>query len=488
MDFEPATRAFEANPSPASATGPGSGALCTPTAYASGCGAAVCVSDVDENTLTTQQVRERLATLRQAESKLEAMKSRALANYSSRCGQGMARQAAVEELQASRGQARKELQTAEQLAQAAETTEALSAGLIPAGHAKLIAKAASDGPIDQPLMVEAAKREDYATFNRTLRDHQREVSADDGKSLLASQRQERRASIRPASDGMYEFFGRFDPVAGNRIEASLSAEVRRIRSQKNAKDDDRTLGQMLADAAEHLICAEAEGRRPQGTTLILTADWDQISKQLADARLLDGTPLPGSETMRLACDAGLLPAVYNSGTQELCVGRKHRSATEAQRAALIVRDKHCIGCGKSATWCEAHHIIPWQDGGLTDIDNLVLVCPACHHDIHDRKWQVHKDPRTGKYQLLPTFDPDPFPLSLPGKPPTSTAGRMSMPATNGHPHSKPRQDSPEPFPDAPRKPGSAPTTQAPQQHSAGEPPDALAIGRRTSDQNLVLIS
>ena len=69
-------------------------------------------------------------------------------------------------------------------------------------------------------MVKAAKTEDYATFGRTLRDHQNEQSADDGKSRFDRQRQNRTANIRLSSDGMYELYGRFDPVAGNRIEAA----------------------------------------------------------------------------------------------------------------------------------------------------------------------------------------------------------------------------------------------------------------------------
>ncbi|MEZ5165531.1 MAG: HNH endonuclease, partial [Acidimicrobiales bacterium] len=34
--------------------------------------------------------------------------------------------------------------------------------------------------------------------------------------------------------------------------------------------------------------------------------------------------------------------------------------------------------------CEAHHILEWDNWGPTDIDNLVLVCTRCHHDIHHR--------------------------------------------------------------------------------------------------------
>ena len=372
-----------------------------------GCGAEVCVPAVDLVALSEPELSQRLVVLGQAESVISALKSKTLLALSERSGQGAARQAAVENLGASNSQARKELMDAQRLSKAAGAAEALQAGEIPADHAKLIARAASEGPVDETALVEAAKTEDFGRFTQTVRDHQSEQASDGGRSLRDRQLQRRNFAIRPAADGMYDVYGRFDPEAGNRIEAALAAQERRIRAQQDGATES-TFGQRMADALEHLVCAEAENRRPQGTKLILTADWDQVSKQLTDARLLDGTPLTKAEALRLACDADLLPSVFDTKFQTLDVGQKHRSATEAQRAALIIRDKHCIGCGKSAVWCEAHHIVPWQRGGPTALHNLVLVCTACHHDIHDRNWVVTKNPYTGKYQLQPMLDPDPF--------------------------------------------------------------------------------
>ncbi len=373
-----------------------------------GCGAAVCVPAVDLAALSESDLSQRLVVLGRAASAISALKAKTLLALSERSGQGAARQAAVETLGASNSQARKELLDAQRLSKAEATAEALQAGEIPADHARLIARAASEGPVDETALVEAAKTEDFGQFARTVRDQQIEQAADGGRSLRDRQLQKRNFAIRKSSqDGMYDVYGRFDPEAGNRLEAALAAEERRIRSNQDGSAD-TTFAQRMADALEHLVCAEAENRRPQGAKLILTANWDLINQQIADARLLDGTPLTKAETLRLACDADILPSIFDTKFQTLDVGRNARSATEAQRAALIIRDKHCIGCGKSAVWCEAHHIVPWQRGGPTSIDNLVLVCTACHHDIHDRNWKVVRCPNTGKYELQPMLDPDPF--------------------------------------------------------------------------------
>ena len=362
---------------------------------------------VDVAGLSLSELRARLGLIKKSESRLAAMKTAALAEYASRGGEGLARRVALDELQASKQQARREVETASQFSQVPETLDALGAGEIPADHAKQIAKAASQGPVDEAVLVEAARREDFGTFSRTLRDHQHEQSGDDGKSLFAKQRERRSLSLFKApDDGMYILNGRFDPEAGNRIETALAAEERRLRNYDNSADQ-ATFDQRLADALENLVCADTGGSKPQGTTLILTAQWDMINNQIGEVRLPDGDLLPMSEALRLACNADVLPCVFNTKNQELRVGRKHRLATEAQRAALIVRDKHCVGCGRSAVWCEAHHIQEWFKGGRTDIDNLVLVCTSCHHNIHDDgdgTWEVHRR-SDGTYELRPPSKP-----------------------------------------------------------------------------------
>ena len=359
---------------------------------------------VDVAGLSLSELRERLGLIKRSEARLAAMKTATLAAYASRGSEGLARRVALEELQTSKQQARREVETASQFSQVPETLDALGAGEIPAAHATQIAKAASQGPVDESALVEAARRQDFGTFSRTLRDHQHEQSPDDGKSLMDNQRKRRDLSFfKSPEDGMFILNGRFDPVAGNRIEAALADEVRRQRNDDKSGDQ-TAFGQRMADALENLVCADTGDRKPHGTTLILTADWDALNQKLADARLLDGTPLPISEALRLACNADILPSVFNTKNQELWVGRKHRLATEAQRAALIIRDKHCIGCGRSAVWCEAHHIDEWLTGGRTDIDNLVLVCKSCHHQIHDDGWAVCRD-RNGAYELRPPPSP-----------------------------------------------------------------------------------
>ncbi len=66
------------------------------------------------------------------------------------------------------------------------------------------------------------------------------------------------------------------------------------------------------------------------------------------------------------------------------MGRLTRLFTPAQRKALWHRDKGCAfpGCTTPPQWCEAHHVLHWIHGGLTDLRNAALLCPRHHHHVH----------------------------------------------------------------------------------------------------------
>jgi hypothetical protein len=38
-----------------------------------------------------------------------------------------------------------------------------------------------------------------------------------------------------------------------------------------------------------------------------------------------------------------------------------------------------------------HHVIPWPQGGPTDIPNLVTLCDAHHRAVHELGWQMAGD-------------------------------------------------------------------------------------------------
>ena len=100
---------------------------------------------------------------------------------------------------------------------------------------------------------------------------------------------------------------------------------------------------------------------------------------------VDAGTLLGPETVRkLACDGTVIPVVRAADGHILHWGRDQRYFTTAQTTALWLRDRHCTfpRCTAPATWCDAHHLWHWLDGGPTNLTNGVLLCERHHTIVH----------------------------------------------------------------------------------------------------------
>lgn len=84
--------------------------------------------------------------------------------------------------------------------------------------------------------------------------------------------------------------------------------------------------------------------------------------------------------------------VSNAKIIEYCITRdenllKHREFSEAQRTTLYNRQKGiCPDCGEHFVKRDmhAHHIVSWRNGGLTELNNGVMLCKECHSRRHFR--------------------------------------------------------------------------------------------------------
>ena len=121
-------------------------------------------------------------------------------------------------------------------------------------------------------------------------------------------------------------------------------------------------------------------RRPHGqhTTVVVHVDLDHHS-----AALHLGSVLTDDERRLLLCDATCEVWLERHG-QPIGAGRTTRTISRRLRRALEHRDRCCRvpGCG-ATRGLHAHHVIHWEDGGVTELHNLVLVCPY-HHRLHHR--------------------------------------------------------------------------------------------------------
>ena len=67
---------------------------------------------------------------------------------------------------------------------------------------------------------------------------------------------------------------------------------------------------------------------------------------------------------------------------------------------MAARDKTCTaeGCTIPASWCHAHHAIPWSKGGKTSVKDGRMVCPRHHTMIHRPDYTADYLP-TGKIRI-----------------------------------------------------------------------------------------
>jgi hypothetical protein len=124
---------------------------------------------------------------------------------------------------------------------------------------------------------------------------------------------------------------------------------------------------------------------------------ETLMGSLKAAHLDTGDTISASQARRLACEAGIIPAVLNVKSQVLDLGRKRRFHNEAQRIAKTIQAGGCEvdGCDMPPGSSHLHHPIRWADGGGTDSD-AIMICPWHHHRAHDTRYTMTKLP-TGKY-------------------------------------------------------------------------------------------
>jgi hypothetical protein len=112
--------------------------------------------------------------------------------------------------------------------------------------------------------------------------------------------------------------------------------------------------------------------------------------------------LSPAEARRMACRAGVIPAVLDGAGRVLDLGRKSRLATPAQILALRIQQSgRCAitGCDRPAHTCEAHHWRrPWATGGRTDLADLILLCPR-HHTLADTPGMHAERRPDGRFRL-----------------------------------------------------------------------------------------
>ena len=372
---------------------------------------AECVSAMGLESLAHDDLVDRVVELAAERSRAEARFLAAVGELVSRDGARSAAWQLREYTRMNTAQARSETRLAEALAdhELADTFDALAAGDIHSSHARLVAREVpKEHSLDEGYLLELSEAYPSDMIARRTLDYRRQQMAaemqaqatsgevDPADAELALQRMERRCSLQLGDDGMWHLRADLDYLAGRQVSLQLAAAERAVRQRDESADD--TFAQRSADA----LCDLILGCQRPGASLVIAADYDLVTGQITNARLDDGRPLSAAQLAEFAADAKILPAIFSSDWSQLALGRV-RSASEAQRIVLAIRDGGCIACATHSERCHAHHIDRYDNGGDTDIANLANLCEPCHTDHHQRHWPIQTPP-DGRPRRTPPRD------------------------------------------------------------------------------------
>jgi hypothetical protein len=303
----------------------------------------------------------------------------------------------------------------------AETREAFASGGIGEAQVRVIVQAAEKLPSgvteDQRRAAEAglvAKAVDGMDARRLRQAARRMLSvvsrelADRHEADLL-EAEERRAEdetwMRLYDNGDGTFSGKFTipELHGTMLRAALERLTAPNRLSRNKAGDvveDPTLvgegptvpyperlGLAFIELIEHL---PADGFGRMGAVVMAHIDYQHLLDGLASARIDTGTHISAGAARRLACEAGLVPAVLGGRSEPLDVGFEQRLANVAQRRALSIEYDTCAteGCERPFAWCDVHHRHAWSRGGRTSLKNIIPLCPHHHRRAHDSRFDL----------------------------------------------------------------------------------------------------
>ena len=131
----------------------------------------------------------------------------------------------------------------------------------------------------------------------------------------------------------------------------------------------------------------------------------------------DGPAISISTAQMLGCTAALSWMTHGDGGAVLALGRCRRRPSSAIRRAARERDRcRCRFPGCESRRVDLHHIQHWINGGRTDLENLISLCPYHHKLVHDRGYLIATPPGDGPFAFyrpdgtrLPSCPPLPEP-------------------------------------------------------------------------------
>ena len=260
-----------------------------------------------------------------------------------------------------------------------------------------------------PELVEASTTMSASEFSHLVTETAKSVVTDGGLSTFERQKRETFFKMRNEADGCLWVSGKFDPISASILKSKIG---RVVEAMFHSGDREVPVDVMpwiepndhrQAQALVALVngAGESVSDVPARAEIVVHVDLETLQHGLhagGTCRTALGADLPVETVRRLACEAEILPVVLDGRSVPIDVGRSKRLATVHQRRALEAIHPTCAipDCEVIFDHCNVHHIEYWENGGATDLNNMVPLCSRHHHAAHEGRWKLELDPETRK--------------------------------------------------------------------------------------------
>ncbi len=246
------------------------------------------------------------------------------------------------------------------------------------------------------FLAEVARRSTPGEFARTVRAEMLRSQRGDGADTL--RRQKRATYLKTWVDkisGMWCLHGEFDPETG----ANIHNRLRRTTDKLFHDAAPDTAPRDPLDKQHHLralalaAVVNGTGAKEAAIDMSILIDAKTLVHGHHDGTVIDcGLPieLPIETIRRMACLADITPIIVGADGVHLYLGATTRLATPQQRRVLRAMYRTCAIPGCCVSWDQLvmHHLVYFEHGGPSDIDNLLPLCTRHHHYVHDGGWRL----------------------------------------------------------------------------------------------------
>lgn len=149
-------------------------------------------------------------------------------------------------------------------------------------------------------------------------------------------------------------------------------------------------------------CLVSDNPPPGQVTAIVDAKEAATTNGEAGVVLEVGSKVGRRALQSILCDANTEVIARTEDGRYMDYGRKHRTAPPGMKRALLA--KYRFQCGAdgcvSTRRLQVHHLTPWVEGGVTNQDDLVVLC-WFHHQVivHEKGFDIYFHPEHGRIRF-----------------------------------------------------------------------------------------